>query len=158
MNILVIPGGGGKTTLCQSHKNYFDIDNYWNINEEPEINMIKEFEIAKENNNTELIEKLIKDCMNYKAIKLKKNLNKKDAVILVQSVEQAKIITNNKEKIFCFVPSVELHEFVMKKRKDNDFVKKVCRQQRKNIIESGSKYMVYNNFQELGKLINENLN
>ena len=59
----------------------------------------KEFNKAKENNNTELVQKLIKDCMNYKATKIKNNLNQKNVIILVQSVEQANIISNNKNNI-----------------------------------------------------------
>ena len=100
--ILVLPGSGGKTTLSQKYKNYIDIDKFWDINGETEIQMTKEFNKAKENNNTELVQKLIKDCMNYKATKIKNNLNHKNVIILVQSVEQANIISNNKNNIlFC---------------------------------------------------------
>ena len=155
--ILVLPGCGGKTTLSQKYKNYIDIDKFWDINGETEIQMTKEFNKAKENNNKELVKKLIKDCMNYKATKIKNNLNQKDVIILVQSVEQANIISNNKNNIFCFVPSIELHELSMEKRKDSDFVKDICRKQRKDIIESGWKYFSYNDFQELERLINKQI-
>ena len=93
--------------------------------------------------------------MNYKAEKLKSNIKENNKIILVQSLNQAKIILNNKNIIFCFVPSLELHEFVMDKRKDNDFVKSVCRRQRIDIIDSGWDYKIYNNFNELYNFIND---
>ena len=46
----------------------------------------------------------------------------------------------------------------MEKRKDSDFVKDICRKQRKDIIESGWKYFSYNDFQELERLINKQIN
>ena len=157
IKILVVPGGGGKTTLSKKYNNFIDIDDYWNVDGEIESKMIKEFNEAQEKNNVEIIQKLIKDCMNYKAIKLKNNLNKNDVVILVQSVEQANIISDDKNNIFCFVPNKELHELTMINRKDSNFVKDICRKQRKEIIDSGWKYQCYNNFLELDILINDTI-
>ena len=151
--IFVIPGGGGKTTLAKKSDCYIDIDNFWDINGEIESKMIKEFKEAKENNNKETVKKLIYDCMNYKAEKLKNSLKEENKIILVQSVNQAKIILNNKKNIFCFVPSLELHELLMTNRNDSEYVKNVCRMQRSDIINSGWEYMVYNDFAELDKLI-----
>ena len=155
IKIFVIPGGGGKTTLCKNYNNFIDIDDFWDANGKIESEMIKEFKRAQEKNNHEIIQKLIKDCMNYKAIKLKNHLNKNNVIILVQSVEQANIIFNDKNNIFCFVPDKEFHELTMEKRKDNDFVKEVCRKQREDIINSGWKYIIYNDFKELDLLIKE---
>ena len=153
--IFVIPGGGGKTTLSKQHDDFIDIDDYWNIKEEVESKMIKEFNEAQENNNTDLIQKLIKDCMNYKALKLKNSQIKQNSIILVQSIEQANIITNDKNTIFCFVHDKDFHEMIMDKRKDSNFVKEVCRMQRKDIIDSGWNYKCYNSFKELDILIDE---
>ena len=153
--IFIIPGGGGKTTLSKKYNNFIDIDDYWNINEEIESKMIKDFKEAQINKNEEQVQKLIKDCMNYKALKLKNCINKNNDVILVQSLEQANIITDNKNNIYCFVPNEEFHEMTMEKRNDSNFVKDVCRKQRKDIIESGWKYKGYNSFKELEILINK---
>ena len=69
------------------------------MNGQIESKMIQEFKKAQKKNNNEIIQKLIKDCRNYKAIKLKDCLNKNNVVILVQSVEQANIISNDKNNI-----------------------------------------------------------
>ena len=151
--IFVIQGGGGKTTLSKKANYYIDIDIFWDINGETEAKMIKEWKEARANNNNELVEKLIYDCMNYKAEKLKKNFKEKDKIILVQSINQAKIILNDKNKIYCFVPSTQLHESLMSNRNDTDYVKAVCRKQRNDIINSGWDYMNYNTFEELEILI-----
>ena len=153
--IFVICGGGGKTTLSKNNQNFIDIDNFWDINGQIESKMIKEFKEARENKNEKLVQKIIKECMNYKATKLKNELNKDNVVILVQSVEQANLISNDNNNIYCFVPSINLHESLMEKRKDSDFVKEVCRMQRKEIIGSGFKYYIYNDFKELQILIDK---
>ena len=151
--IFVIPGGGGKTTLSKKGSCYIDIDNYWDINGEKEKKMIKEWKEAMANNNKNIVEKIIYDCMNYKASKLKNSLKEENKIILVQSVNQAKIITNCMKNIFCFIPSVELHESLMINRNDTDYVKNICRKQRNDIIKSGWEYTIYNNFDELDILI-----
>ena len=53
------------------------------------------------------------------------------------------------------MPDKEFHELSMEKRKDIDFVKDVCRKQREDIINSGWKYIIYNDFKELDLLIKE---
>ena len=154
--VFVIPGGGGKTTLAKKNKCYIDIDDFWDIKDEIESKMIEKFKEAQMNNNNEMIKKLIDDCMNYKAEKIKNNLKEiHNKIILVQSVEQSKIILNNKNKnnIFCFVPSSELQESLMNNRNDSEFVKDVCRMQRNDIIKSGWDYMIYKDFDELDNLI-----
>ena len=153
--IFVICGGGGKTTLSKNNQNFIDIDNFWDINGQIESKMIKEFKEARENKNEKLVKKIIKECMNYKATKLKNELNKDNVVILVQSVEKENIISNDNNNIYFFVPSINLHESLMEKRKDSDFVKEVCRMQRKEIIDSGFKYYIYNDFKELQILIDK---
>ena len=151
--ICVIPGGGGKTTLSKKSSFYIDIDDYWDIEGETEKEMTKEWKEAMANNDKDKIEKLIYDCMNYKASKLKNSLKEENKIILVQSVDQAKIISENRKNIFCFVPSEELHESLMNSRNDTDYVKNICRNQRNDIIKSGWEYIIYNNFDELDKLI-----
>jgi hypothetical protein len=152
--VFVIPGGGGKTTLAKNNNCYIDIDDFWNINGKTESKMIKEFKEARNNNNNEMVKKIIYDCMNYKAEKIKNALNQiNNKIILVQSIEQSKIILNNPKNIFCFVPSLELHESLMSNRKDSDFVKSVCRMQRNDIINSGWEYVIYKDFDELDNLI-----
>ena len=155
--IFVIPGGGGKTTLSKEVSYYIDIDNFWDKEGKIETKMINEWKEAKSKNKTEIIEKLINDCMNYKAEKLKKDLKEENKIILVQSINQAKIILDNKNNIYCFVPSMQFHESLMNNRKDSDYVKGICRKQRNDIINSGWNYMTYNSFDELKNLIN-NLN
>ena len=95
--------------------------------------------------------------MNYKATKPKDRLNENNIVILVQNVEQANIISSDKNNIFCFVPDKEFHELPMTKRKDTDFVKDICRKQREDIIDSGWKYIIYQDFKELERLVKENI-
>ena len=65
--------------------------------------------------------------MNYKAEKLKKELKEENKIILVQSINQAKIILDNKNNIYCFVPSMQFHESLMNNRNDSDYVKGICR-------------------------------
>ena len=157
IKIFVIPGGGGKTTLSKKNNKFIDIDDFWDITGQTETKMIQEFKEARKNNNDKLVKKIINDCMNYKAIKLKNSLNNNnyDSIILVQSVEQANIINNDNKNIICFVPSEQLHESLMEKRKDSDFIKNVCRYQRKKIINSGLKFFCYYDFNEFEKLINQ---
>ena len=114
IKIFVIPGGGGKTTLCKNYDNFIDIDDFWDANGQIESKMIKEFKEAQDNNNNKIIQKLIKDCMNYKAIKLKDCLNKNDVVILVQSVEQANIISNDKNNILLILDLIIIFIKILK--------------------------------------------
>ena len=71
---------------------------------------------------------------NSGKVNLKEIHNK---IILVQSVEQSKIILNNKNKnnIFCFVPSSELQESLMNNRNDSEFVKDVDLDNKKIYLE-----------------------
>ena len=153
--VFVIPGGGGKTTLSKEANYHIDIDKYGDKEGKIETKMTNEWKEAKAQNNVEIVDKLIKDCMNYKAEKLKNELKEENKIILVQSINQAKIILNNKYNIYCFVSSILLQESLMNNRNDTDYVKEICRKQRNDIIKSGWDYKIYNNFDELKNLINK---
>ncbi len=154
--ILVIPGGGGKSTLSKTF-GFIDIDSFWDPNGIEENEMIKNWKEALENKDKNLINFYIDKCVLFKAEKCKFLLELENAIILVQSLKQAEILTNNKNNIYCFVPSENLHNINMNRRQDSDYVREICKKQRNNIINSGNSYYEYENHQILIELIKEKI-
>ena len=152
--VFVIPGGGGKTTLTKV-KNYIDIDTFWDKNGAKETKMTTDWLEAKNQGDQNRVDELVNECMLLKANLCKQSLNKKDqpSVILVQSYEQANIITEDEKRVIGLVPSTELHEKSMTIRNDVDWVKDLCRKQRENIINSKRDFSEYNSFLELKQRI-----
>jgi len=154
--ILVIPGGGGKSTLSKTF-GFIDIDSFWDPNGLEENELINNRKEALENKDQNLINFYINKCVLFKAKKCKFLLEQENAIILVQSLKQAEILTNNKNNIYCFVPSENLHNINMDRRQDSDYVKEICKKQRYDIVNSGYRYFEYNNYEILIELIKEKI-
>ena len=173
LGVICMPGGSGKSFLANKYPNkFFDIDGVWNNDGNIESRMINEWMEAKQNNDTKTVILKQNECVLYKAIKCRQNINQINKIVLAQSHEQAQILLYNRtfipknnyeilsnNEIFSeqqcintgnelhLIPNNDFHLKCLKNRNDPQWIIDLCQYQL-NQLKCYNKYITFNNFNE----------
>ena len=160
--VIVIPGGGGKTTLVSKHPDRLcDIDSLWDPTAPNELEMIRQYREACMRGDKISEIRVIDACMVHKACRARRSVALPSHVMMVQVPAQADIILAGSKNgfkwlklinsnILRMVPTPALHEACMTARGDSERVKTICRYQRNaTLVSDIGILMQYASFEEL---------
>lgn len=164
--LIVIPGGGGKTTLVEKYSSNEmiplsdEIDQYWDKEENPQMikDLVEEWNNArKDHSKGRKREEIEDEYVRCKAEYSRKKWSKEEKIriLFVQTVEQAQILLDHRCFLLNLVPCDRLHRSNLLLRGASRPVPiddyNVCRRQWIHLQEH-SNFIFYENFSQLENL------
>uniref|UniRef100_A0A0G4FL96 Uncharacterized protein n=1 Tax=Chromera velia CCMP2878 TaxID=1169474 RepID=A0A0G4FL96_9ALVE len=145
--VIVIPGGGGKSSLVSKFGNLFvDIDSYWDAEGDVESKMIKDWQAARSSGDLHAEKALVDECVLFKAKECER-LGTGGRVVLVQIPEQAMIILGSSpvsekpeivdDRLLVLSPTSSLHAEALEAKGEPEWVRDICRVQREKVNSHG---------------------
>ena len=141
--MLLIPGGGGKTTLKSNFPAALcDIDDFWDPSGHEELAMTERYRLAINSGDLTAADGIVEECTLLKALRCRSHCRKGRYLMLAQTPAQADILlgrqTATSDNVIRAVPSASLHEEKLASRGDSKRVADLCRRQRCAIIDSAT--------------------